>query len=702
MVYRLVTYVPGLYKIFDEILVNAADNKQRDPSMHSLKVVIDVEQNLISVCNTGDGVPVEIHQEEGVYVPEMIFGRLFDDHEKKTTGAKLTNIFSTQFTIETADGKRQKKYKQVFENNMGEETVKVELNGNKVPIKSFSDYVDLYLSAANKSRTCYLPRMTEKVNERWEVCVSLSEGQFQQISFVNSIATIKGGTHVDYATSQITKYIVGQFGTRNSGGEDATCAKYIFTKLSPATRVLFPKDDYVLLKYLNENGKKIEPTWYMPIIPTVLVNGCEGIGTGWSSFIPNYNLREIVANLRRLLNGESMVPMDPWYRGFKGTIEKTATKEAGSTYTITGVFLEEFFNLRLQYYELRKKVMLENLELELLKLENKVKFILGVVSEEIKVNNSYMKKADLVEELKQRGFVPFPKKSKPVEAAVAGAINGTEEAEESSDAPAPSSTFIPGSEYDYLLSLAIATLTLEKFNVLLADRDKMKEEVEDLKKATARSLWLKDLASLEVKLENLDLADAKAEEWTRLLRRPAPTKKPTEKGSESERIELSTNSAMDTDNNVVEVAKPKDRQGADKKAPQAAKRKHEDVDEDEMMDLAQYCSGSTRNFESIVDDDDEVVEAVVRKRGAWASRKLVEVVMIVSPEKKARKMRLSPFNKKSGLVMAANKEKESSIDIVEEKQRPQRANRKPMKYVLSDSESDSGNDSEFDDIEDDE
>lgn len=124
MVHRSVTYVPGLYKIFDEILVNAADNKQRDPSMDLLKVVIDPEQNCISVYNNGDGVPVEIHQEEGVYVPELIFGHLltssnYDDNVKKTTGgrngygAKLTNIFSTEFVIETADGKRQKKYKQV-------------------------------------------------------------------------------------------------------------------------------------------------------------------------------------------------------------------------------------------------------------------------------------------------------------------------------------------------------------------------------------------------------------------------------------------------------------------------------------------------------------------------------------------------------------------------------------------------------------
>ncbi|CAL5407366.1 unnamed protein product [Camellia sinensis] len=89
----------------------------------SVKVTIDVEQNCISVYNNGDGVPVEIHQEEGVYVPEMIFGHLltssnYDDLTKKTTGgrngygAKLTNIFSTEFVIETADRKWQKKYKQ--------------------------------------------------------------------------------------------------------------------------------------------------------------------------------------------------------------------------------------------------------------------------------------------------------------------------------------------------------------------------------------------------------------------------------------------------------------------------------------------------------------------------------------------------------------------------------------------------------------
>ncbi|KAG5547654.1 hypothetical protein RHGRI_013373 [Rhododendron griersonianum] len=66
------------------------------------------------------------------------------------------------------------------------------------------------------------------------------------------------------------------------------------------TRFLIPKDDDILLDYLNEDGQSIEPTWYMPIIPMLVVNGSEGIGIGWSSNILNYSLRDIVANVRHL------------------------------------------------------------------------------------------------------------------------------------------------------------------------------------------------------------------------------------------------------------------------------------------------------------------------------------------------------------------------------------------------------------------
>lgn len=74
MAFRQIEYVPGLYKIFDEILVNAADNFQRDKRMDTIKIEINPEQEMISVYNNGKGIPIEIHKDHHCYVPELIFG----------------------------------------------------------------------------------------------------------------------------------------------------------------------------------------------------------------------------------------------------------------------------------------------------------------------------------------------------------------------------------------------------------------------------------------------------------------------------------------------------------------------------------------------------------------------------------------------------------------------------------------------------
>lgn len=141
-----------------------------------------------------------------------------------------------------------------------------------------------------------------------------------------------------------------------------------------------------------------------------------------------------------------------------------------------------------------QKVLLENLEVELLKLDNKARFILGVVKGEIVVNNR--KRADLFLELQQKGFTPFPKKSKAV---VAGATDDTEENEENSETT--STNGVRASDYEYLLSMAIGTLTLEKVQQLCADRDKLNEEVDNLRKTTPKTLWMKDLDALELQLD---------------------------------------------------------------------------------------------------------------------------------------------------------------------------------------------------------
>eukprot|EP00477_Mikrocytos_mackini_P000725 GAHX01000776.1.p1 GENE.GAHX01000776.1~~GAHX01000776.1.p1 ORF type:complete len:1373 (+),score=302.50 GAHX01000776.1:42-4160(+) len=123
------TYVPAFMKIYDEILVNAADNKVRDDKMNIISVTIDYENHEISVLNDGSGIPVEIHSKEKVFIPEMIFGQLltssnYDDSVGKVTGgrngygAKLTNLYSTEFSVSTRDKKNCKSYKQIWSGNM--------------------------------------------------------------------------------------------------------------------------------------------------------------------------------------------------------------------------------------------------------------------------------------------------------------------------------------------------------------------------------------------------------------------------------------------------------------------------------------------------------------------------------------------------------------------------------------------------------
>jgi len=114
----------------------------------------------------------------------------------------------------------------------------------------------------------------------------------------------------------------GQFGTRLMGGKDAASPRYIFTRLANVTRAVFHPADDALLKYLDDDGLSVEPTWYMPVIPMVLVNGADGIGTGWATSVPTYNPRDIIAALRRRIAGDEVGELTPWYRGFKGTVER--------------------------------------------------------------------------------------------------------------------------------------------------------------------------------------------------------------------------------------------------------------------------------------------------------------------------------------------------------------------------------------------
>jgi DNA topoisomerase-2 len=117
----------------------------------------------------------------------------------------------------------------------------------------------------------------------------------------------------------------GNFGSRLQGGSDSASARYIYTRLSPFARKLFHTADEPLLTYNTDDDRQIEPELYVPVVPMVLINGADGIGTGWSSNIPNYNPEDIVSNLKRMMDGEEAVPMQPWFRGFKGEVTAAGT-----------------------------------------------------------------------------------------------------------------------------------------------------------------------------------------------------------------------------------------------------------------------------------------------------------------------------------------------------------------------------------------
>lgn len=258
---REITFTPGLYKIFDEILVNALDHYTRTKSVSKIQVSIDA--NEISVYNDGDGIEIEIHKEVNKYIPEMIFMNMktsgnYDKTEDKITGgkhgygAKLTAIFSKVFTVETVDSERQKKYIQTARDNLSiieqpkisscknksytkitfqpdfikfgiteitedhinlfkkriydicactPNDVSVWLNGEKLPVKNFQKYCELYFEEPEKV-------IYESPNERWEIAVVPSDTNYEQVSFVNGICTYKGGKHVDYVTDQIVSGLV--------------------------------------------------------------------------------------------------------------------------------------------------------------------------------------------------------------------------------------------------------------------------------------------------------------------------------------------------------------------------------------------------------------------------------------------------------------------------------------------------------------
>ena len=116
----------------------------------------------------------------------------------------------------------------------------------------------------------------------------------------------------------------GQFGTRLAGGKDHASERYIFTMLNKLTRLIYPEADDKVLNYLDDDGTPVEPDFYLPILPMILVNGGKGIGTGFSQDVMSYNVKSLCEYIRNMLKGETTRPLiEPYYEGFEGKIIKS-------------------------------------------------------------------------------------------------------------------------------------------------------------------------------------------------------------------------------------------------------------------------------------------------------------------------------------------------------------------------------------------
>jgi len=305
MIEETLSFTPALYKLYDEALVNARDHHIRvneiimrqkkilngvlphdntidnDYTYHPVKNIhIDVNEidGTISIKNDGEGIDVIVHKKEGIYVPHLIFGTLlsstnFNKNKERVVGgkhglgAKLCNIFSKEFTIETIDSYRGLHYTQTFKDNMSSWSkpivkkssllpytkvtfkpdfarfgmsgitndlfklfkkraydiagtsngdINIHFNKKKIGIKSFERYVDLYIGTRSEHK-----RLFYQCNEDWEFSVCASpDGKFEQISFVNGICTYKGGKHVDHVRDVICKRLCTYANEHKKGMKD--------------------------------------------------------------------------------------------------------------------------------------------------------------------------------------------------------------------------------------------------------------------------------------------------------------------------------------------------------------------------------------------------------------------------------------------------------------------------------------------------
>ena len=245
------------------------------------------------------------------------------------------------------DDKAQDMLKTVFDEKLAHKRKEWIVNHHKQTLDyrkssvSITDFLDKeMITFSNSDNIRSIPCFMDgfKPAQRKVFCGVLKRNQVQEVKVSQLVGQISSDMCYHHGEKSMEDTIInmsqnfvgtnninllhpeGQFGSRLQGGDDAARSRYIFTYLEPIARKIFRPEDEPLLKPCIEDGKKAEPCWYLPIIPMILTNGSSGIGSGFSTYIPNYNPQDLIQNIRLFLNQGTIKPLIPFYRKFKGEI----------------------------------------------------------------------------------------------------------------------------------------------------------------------------------------------------------------------------------------------------------------------------------------------------------------------------------------------------------------------------------------------
>lgn len=369
-----------------------------------------------------------------------------------------------------------------------------------------------------------------------------------------TVESVGKGEFCGWSVDGNERFLLGDFTvTHNSRlllGKDSASPRYIFTRLAPLTKLLFPDADMPVLEYAVDDGEQVEPKRFVPILPMLLVNGATGIGTGWSTDVLEYNPKELAQVLMGMLDGGDACDVRPWYRGFRGSIEgehpsyktrgvyevvdattvrvteiplgvsfedykkkledkiqsgdikdyvndsteerpnfkvvfpgavpddvykaldlvSTLVKAANMhcffegtirKFNTTKEIIEAFYGVRLELYGKRREYLIARLNRELERLSERVRFIRAVLDGTIVVNNQ--PRSAIEARLASLNF-------KQLARTEDGAVS-----------------------YDYLLGMAIYSLTREKVQELERECDAKRAELEEVTSCTPEQMWRLEL-----------------------------------------------------------------------------------------------------------------------------------------------------------------------------------------------------------------